>query len=211
MALKPCRECKTEISTDAKTCPHCGKKKPHDSPLQNVIGGIVLFGLVAGGLAWCGGDDETASDAVADKSAEGPITATGLEGCARKAMRGATGVERILKVDIRDSAADPGQKLIDVTFEAADNLTTSFVKGGIEQGMWRGYHAIFTCPEEPVARATMEAQMMLVDKLGNESMGVVYGTELTGAVATKVNWANRDTIDPTAVWKTYRLNRSFRE
>lgn len=28
MALKPCRECKKEVSTEAKTCPHCGKKNP---------------------------------------------------------------------------------------------------------------------------------------------------------------------------------------
>lgn len=28
MALKPCKECKREISTEAKTCPHCGKKSP---------------------------------------------------------------------------------------------------------------------------------------------------------------------------------------
>jgi len=26
MALRPCKECKQQISTDAKVCPHCGKK-----------------------------------------------------------------------------------------------------------------------------------------------------------------------------------------
>jgi RNA polymerase subunit RPABC4/transcription elongation factor Spt4 len=26
MALRPCKECKKEISSDAKVCPHCGKK-----------------------------------------------------------------------------------------------------------------------------------------------------------------------------------------
>ncbi len=28
MALKPCRECGEDVSTEAKTCPHCGVKKP---------------------------------------------------------------------------------------------------------------------------------------------------------------------------------------
>jgi hypothetical protein len=28
MALKPCRECKTEVSNGAKNCPHCGVKWP---------------------------------------------------------------------------------------------------------------------------------------------------------------------------------------
>jgi hypothetical protein len=28
MALKPCRECGAEVSTDAETCPHCGVRSP---------------------------------------------------------------------------------------------------------------------------------------------------------------------------------------
>ena len=28
MALKPCRECGEKVSTEAKTCPNCGKKNP---------------------------------------------------------------------------------------------------------------------------------------------------------------------------------------
>jgi hypothetical protein len=28
MALKPCKECGQQISTEAKTCPHCGKANP---------------------------------------------------------------------------------------------------------------------------------------------------------------------------------------
>ena len=28
MALKPCRECGKEVSTTAKTCPHCGTLHP---------------------------------------------------------------------------------------------------------------------------------------------------------------------------------------
>ena len=28
MALRPCRECKREVSTDATVCPHCGKRYP---------------------------------------------------------------------------------------------------------------------------------------------------------------------------------------
>lgn len=32
MPLKPCRECKKEVSTEAKTCPHCGASKPTRGP-----------------------------------------------------------------------------------------------------------------------------------------------------------------------------------
>ena len=71
MALKPCRECKAEISTKAKTCPHCGKDKPHDSPMQNAMAGIVLFGLVGVGIAWCNAEsDEDRSIRLAQEAIE---------------------------------------------------------------------------------------------------------------------------------------------
>ena len=133
-----------------------------------------------------------------------------LEDCARKAMRG-TGVESLIGVDILVSALDPNQMIVHVVFEGANNLTTSWIKRGIEMAMWDGYHAIFTCGAEGVALATMEARMTLLDNLGNESMGIVYGTTLSGDVASRVNWDNREIMDPTAVWETYWLNRSFQE
>jgi len=33
MALTKCLECGKEISTEAKTCPHCGTPKPHKSKI----------------------------------------------------------------------------------------------------------------------------------------------------------------------------------
>lgn len=49
MALKPCRECKKEVSDDATTCPHCGCQ----SPVANLevivkgLGVIVVFAVFA--------------------------------------------------------------------------------------------------------------------------------------------------------------------
>lgn len=37
VALKPCRECKTRISSRAKVCPHCGLKRPHDLAIQHAL------------------------------------------------------------------------------------------------------------------------------------------------------------------------------
>ena len=47
MALKPCRECKREVSTDAKACPHCGKKSPTSRPtsLSIVLVGVLIFSV----------------------------------------------------------------------------------------------------------------------------------------------------------------------
>ena len=40
MALKPCRDCKADISTRAKVCPHCGLKRPHDLAIQHSLNSI---------------------------------------------------------------------------------------------------------------------------------------------------------------------------
>ncbi len=47
MAMKPCKECGREISTEATTCPHCGKKNPtgvRTSPIA--LGCLALIGFV---------------------------------------------------------------------------------------------------------------------------------------------------------------------
>lgn len=42
MALRPCKECGQQISSDAKTCPHCGKKVPSSTA---AIGCLIVIGL----------------------------------------------------------------------------------------------------------------------------------------------------------------------
>jgi hypothetical protein len=47
MSLKPCRECKKEISTEATVCPNCGCKKPvaRGLGLRGVIGLVAVAGI----------------------------------------------------------------------------------------------------------------------------------------------------------------------
>lgn len=52
MALKQCKECKKEISTDANPCPHCGKKNPHGMPKwlkysAGILGALIIIGAIA--------------------------------------------------------------------------------------------------------------------------------------------------------------------
>lgn len=57
MALKACKECRKEISTDANPCPHCGKKSPHGtSPVVKLALGSLGFVLL---LGMCGGRDKS--------------------------------------------------------------------------------------------------------------------------------------------------------
>lgn len=48
MALKPCRECKSMVSSEAKTCPNCGIKNPIKKSAKWIWGalGIVVMFIV---------------------------------------------------------------------------------------------------------------------------------------------------------------------
>lgn len=50
MALKPCRECKKEVASDATTCPHCGCKGPVAN-VEIIFKGLVAF-IVLGVIAY---------------------------------------------------------------------------------------------------------------------------------------------------------------
>ncbi|WP_416777810.1 zinc-ribbon domain-containing protein [Xenorhabdus budapestensis] len=59
MALKKCKECGKEVSTSAKTCPHCGVKDPGVGAKEKLGGFIVLFLIIGGIWFYFSGDDET--------------------------------------------------------------------------------------------------------------------------------------------------------
>lgn len=64
MALTKCKECKKEVSTAAKTCPHCGVKNPGVTAKQTLDGCLVLIVLAIGfGVYMAYGDDEQAKAA----------------------------------------------------------------------------------------------------------------------------------------------------
>lgn len=45
MAMTKCKECKNEVSTGAKTCPHCGVKDPAVGPVTLLVAFITVAGL----------------------------------------------------------------------------------------------------------------------------------------------------------------------
>ncbi|SRR6266481_834909 len=55
MALINCTECGKEVSSEAKTCPHCGYKKSKKSIWPNIlIGTIVVIGLLVASAIYAG-------------------------------------------------------------------------------------------------------------------------------------------------------------
>lgn len=73
MALKSCRECGKEVSTEAKTCPHCGVEKPttpQPTAKDTITGLVFLVLVVAGALTMCGESDSEKQAKAQAKAAE---------------------------------------------------------------------------------------------------------------------------------------------
>lgn len=70
MALKPCKECKQEVSTKAKSCPNCGAKKPTISgkeTAQGCLGLIVLSIIIAVVVGSCSAEPKQAQQETQEK------------------------------------------------------------------------------------------------------------------------------------------------
>lgn len=62
MALQPCKECKKEISTKAKTCPHCGVKDPGVTTKDVLFGVVILVAIVFGLIMFFSGGSDSDED-----------------------------------------------------------------------------------------------------------------------------------------------------
>ncbi|MEX2611190.1 MAG: zinc ribbon domain-containing protein [Gemmatimonadota bacterium] len=65
MAMKACRECGTQVSTDAKVCIKCGKPNPTSAPsgkravLLAALAFVVVLAMIDGGGGGGGGEPST--------------------------------------------------------------------------------------------------------------------------------------------------------
>lgn len=50
MAIKPCRECGKDVSSEAKVCPHCGIKRPV-KPVLGFVSQVLVLVVVVGALS----------------------------------------------------------------------------------------------------------------------------------------------------------------
>lgn len=64
MALEKCKECAKELSTKAKSCPHCGVKIDRTRPVFKIIG-VILLALFAASMF---ASKEHGADAIADRA-----------------------------------------------------------------------------------------------------------------------------------------------
>lgn len=82
MAIKSCRECGKDVSTEAAVCPHCGVPKPTEvkaSAKDGLIGLGVLIAIVVGAVAMCSDSDAEKAAAAKAKAASDAKCQTDLQ------------------------------------------------------------------------------------------------------------------------------------
>jgi Host cell surface-exposed lipoprotein len=99
MALKPCTECGKEVSTQAPTCPHCGKTDPTGANTANVqkgclgCAGIIVVLMIIGSFGGGGSDSRIQTQPQSSAAAVGSSTpepaTSGLTTVQRNALRSA--------------------------------------------------------------------------------------------------------------------------
>lgn len=75
MALTKCKECKKEVSTSAKECPHCGVKNPGTTFGQALGGAAIVLAIGWGVFHWIGSGDESTT-----AKTEAPKTCSATDG-----------------------------------------------------------------------------------------------------------------------------------
>ncbi|HID9470928.1 TPA: DUF2511 domain-containing protein [Serratia liquefaciens] len=60
--LKNCKECKKEVSTTAKACPHCGAKNPAQGKVAETILGLFGFAIIGIVLYFIFGSGDSSTD-----------------------------------------------------------------------------------------------------------------------------------------------------
>jgi len=159
MALKACKECRKEISSDANPCPHCGKKNPHGmSALMKYGGGFlaVMFGLpvMAGFCAAVAAGTKTASSTSTANAAEAPaqaelVTAAPAAAPAPAQALAVSAVDLWREYDANEVAADDSYK--------GRKLAVTGTVASIDKGPFGGITVRLTTPNQfQSAMASME-------------------------------------------------------
>lgn len=102
MAMTECKECKKEVSTSAKKCPHCGVSHPAVTGKQQFFGLVILAIIVAVGFSMCSsGDSEPEAPKVDDATCKKDLKCWGDRHNISAAIVCAGPVEKLAKFSAR--------------------------------------------------------------------------------------------------------------
>jgi hypothetical protein len=167
MALKACKECKKEVSSSAKTCPHCGVSNPAVSS-ADTIKGLIAVALIGWAIYAYFGSSTSKPDEVATAPAK-PSDAECMKDIQcwmeRKLPEASYPCEKAV-----EKLAKYSVKWTDSTFEFkfdhmrwADQAKGQIIYIGDKVQFQNGFGAyqnsVYECTYDPVSKSVLDVQV----------------------------------------------------
>lgn len=155
MALKSCRECKKEVSTEAKTCPHCGVANPTKEPpsgKETLIGAAAVAVAIAVGVVMCSESDAEKSAAAEKRFVENAacmkdLKCHGNKGTVAAGIRCAKHVEKLAKNSMKWTDGTLDSKFTHFRWRNEQDGSITFVgdKAQFQNGFGAYVNVIYEC------------------------------------------------------------------
>lgn len=152
MALKPCKECKKEVSSSAKVCPHCGIKDPGVGLKETLLGMAILaviFGVLF--VSCSSSDDEKAADKAAraktDAECLKDLRCIGEKGVFTAGLKCPREIEKLAKAAVKwtDGTLEPKFSRYRWKDEKAGVVTHIGDKAQFQNGYGAFVNVTYTC------------------------------------------------------------------
>lgn len=171
MALVSCRECGQKISTEAKTCPHCGVQHPTGKPSNNMgIGCLTVIGIIVLAVIIASISNSPPAPSVSAPVPVGPHDISNSDNA------------NIVKV------VRTGDDIF-VTLNMPQSITLNMQVEQTARDIFQ-LAKEQTLNGEPFDQLNFIAQDQVVDPYGNQSVAPVFQVEFISDSLKKVNWDN---------------------
>jgi len=170
MALKPCRECDKEVSSEAKTCPHCGIDNPAASiatpapagGMKQFVGGVFLLLLVGFGISRCmeTSDEDRKKAAEKEAACKTDIQCWGDKNLVTAAVACQAPIEKLARFSARwtDKTMEPKFSRFRWLDQEKGLLTYIGDKIEFQNGFGAYQASIYECDIDPVSRQVLEVR-----------------------------------------------------
>ena len=156
MALKPCKECKKEVSTSAKVCPHCGVQNPTVTASDALRGLVFLVVIIGGCVAFSGGGDKdkvakSAPPKVSDAECVNTLACWGERHLAGASVRCTPHIEKLAKFSHKWTDSLLEMKMSHYRWRNQAEGTVTYIGDKIQFqngfGAWQNY--VYECDYDP--------------------------------------------------------------
>lgn len=166
MALTKCKECKKEVASSAKVCPHCGVKNPGVRG-RDMLLGVVLLIAIGFGITKCssGSDSEKAAD-VAKAEHDAAACKTDLQCWGDKNIAAASvyckdDIERLAKYSVKwtDGSFETKMSRFRWSDQSKGIVTYLGDKAQFQNGFGAYQNVIYECDFDPASKAVLDVRV----------------------------------------------------